>query len=89
MVKRSLLLGPMLVVVLAALQLQVVSGSRLTTNSHCSILDYPLVTLNYDPETASYRLQSDEDLSDGGNSTRFLRLQISRPEDDMDRLLRL
>jgi hypothetical protein len=74
MANRSLLLGPMLVVVLAALQLQVASGSRLTTNSHCPILDYPLVTLNYDPETGSYyRLQNDEDLSDGGNSTRFLR----------------
>jgi hypothetical protein len=77
MVKWSLLLrpmlGPMLVGVLVALQQQVVSGSRLTTNSHCPILDYPLVTLQYDPKTGSYRRQNDENLSDKGNSTRFLR----------------
>jgi hypothetical protein len=85
---------PMLVVVLAALQLKVVSGSRLTTKSHCPILDYPLVTLNYDPETGSYRLQNDVDLSnegnstlsDGGNSTRFLRQSSNTRtlEDDIE-----
>lgn len=80
MVKRPFWLGPMLVVVLAALQLQDVSGvsgNRLTTRSHCPISGYPLVTLSYDPETDSYRLENYEDLSDGGNvtgnSTRFLR----------------